>query len=87
MSSGRLIQPGVANVGVNYAPGPLAQPCVVTGQGAGGVQLLVIGGCPTVALLAATLYGGDPVQAVDAAEAILTECERRAKEREQVASG
>lgn len=95
--NGRILTPNAVNVAAQFQPGPLASPVAVTLQGPGQVQVIAIGGLTKVEQLAGMIYGKSPesgpftvetraAKAVDAAEAIIAECERREKER-QVANG
>lgn len=85
--NGRPIIPGQMAIETTFAPGPLAQPSVVTMNGRDGIKLLTIGGLSKVEALAGQIASGlvwtdkDSAfivsDAVDIAEAILAECNRR----------
>jgi hypothetical protein len=90
----RLIRPGSMNIEATHAPGPLAQPAMVTMQSPDGIKVLTLGGLTKVETLAGQIYAGlkarphtpaDQVvlRSVDIAEAILAECERRRNEPAQ----
>jgi hypothetical protein len=56
--NGQIIQPGQQNVSPAYAPGPLAQPSVITAQTQRGLEVLAIGGLTKVEALAGQIAAG-----------------------------
>lgn len=94
MSRNGIIRPNAVNIETTYAPGVLAQPTAVTLQAPDGLKVLIVGGLTKVEQLAGQIASGlfrvrdhdiDHITttAVNAAESILAECERRTKERQQ----
>lgn len=85
----RIVQPGVANVNVQFIPAPLAAPVSLVIPDSSGPQLGIIGGLSKLEHAAIQIAAGlatdicgvaeeqaIPVKAVGLAIAVLSECQR-----------
>lgn len=77
--SGQIIGSNKLTVNLQHQPGPLADPTAVTIPMPGGVSLVVFGGLTKLEALAGmiAIQVKDPASAVDRAQAVLDECQKR----------